>query len=596
MNSAQNVSHEKLVFAIAVILVVIRLATAACATLNFPWRTARRELHRLVAKWRCLWQGCPNQDNDVVKDQLAEWELQHFRYAITLLTAICSFFCIIHLVNIATSTSRMGSPGQDAAFYTLFATSVLLDMCPKVISNKTINWLFGFFTLITVVAYLPGVCPPQNLWPQIMYANLLFFLLSISRVQVATVAICNALHSVSWSVHLLMVEVPCITFPSRGLVLLQCAWVMTLVAYTWILRQSLQTSFQKDMEAKMLRGEQFAFKALLRMVCDVVIELDPHLRLIGPAQDLSAFLLRGSTQTMEGIPLVEIMPREEDRARVLALFINHDGPRVTHFSLRDGNGTLMEVEMFSFLFEGLDGKSRCFAGLREFSDRAPPAATLSQTPTYEEAMRTGSMTPEPVLMESCQFITLDTGDPHLRIQSISKGLEHLIGATNDSNFIRYLGNSRVFIRWMQEQVNLKKMEVNNDSNSNNSAESLPLPAQTSLEVRLRPRFDWARSHICAVCKLLDDDDDDSSSIHTSDKAGSDMHERFQIHTMRRLPGGFRERSVRSSKSSNSIRSSSNHSVGSSAADGTKTCNFQRSMQPRDNGSSPQKALSGIINL
>jgi len=378
--------------------------------------------------------------------------------------------------------------------------------------------------------------------------------LSISRVQVATVAMCQVFHTLSWAVRLHISEEPvCAPFNDKSLVVIQCAWVTILVATVWTLRQSLQTSFQRDLEAKTLRGEQFAFKALLRMFCDVVFELDTQLCLVGETHELCAFLLRGSNQAMEGTQLVELMPREEDRARFRQLGTSRDGPSVMHFSLRDGNGTLIEVEMFSFLFDGLDGKARCFAGLREFSDAAPPAAD-------DERIRLASAISEPILTESPQLVTIDTADPSLPIQSISEGLDQLTGATKGSAFGRYLGNSREFTCWVQTQVNIWIC-----------AGHVPCPAQTSLEVRLRPRCDWAHSHIAAVCRLLNDSDNSSNE----DSEGEDSHlrARVEIHTIRRRPGGFRGRSATSSRSSNSVHSVSLHSAASSNVEGMQTCDL-----------------------
>ena len=61
---------------------------------------------------------------------------------------------------------------------------VLLDMCPSVITDKTINWVCGLYTFIAVVSY-------QNITLQMMYANVFSFGLSMSRRQVVVVVICN---------------------------------------------------------------------------------------------------------------------------------------------------------------------------------------------------------------------------------------------------------------------------------------------------------------------------------------------------------------------------------------------------------------------
>ena len=87
---------------------------------------------------------------------------------------------------------RSFSSGQYAVVYTVSVIAVLLGMCPSVITDKTINWVCGLYTFIAVVSY-------QNITLQMMYANVFSFGLSMSRLQVVVVVICNVLHTVVWA-------------------------------------------------------------------------------------------------------------------------------------------------------------------------------------------------------------------------------------------------------------------------------------------------------------------------------------------------------------------------------------------------------------
>jgi len=315
-----------------------------------------------------------------------------------------------------------------------------------------------------------------------------------------------------------------------------------------MLRQSVQTSYRNEFEAKSLRDEQSACKGLLRMFCDVVIELNSELQLVGPAQDLCTFLLRGSTRLTEGTPFVDLMPRDEDKTKFDKLCTCQEGPRAIHVGVRDGNGTLMEVELFSLRFEGLDGLPRCLAGLREYSDAAPPAPQLPHEIVGREQL--GTLGP--------QIVVLDARDSQLKVHKISQELARLTGAAQNSKFVRYVQNSRAFKSWMQSQLKAfmdLPMDGDSDRGSSSSSSSQgdngksskrraslkqTRAVKTSFPVRLRPRNGSAHWHFCATCTCLFNDDADFSG-----DAESPLQVQIELRDITRRPGSFRSPRVQS---------------------------------------------------
>jgi hypothetical protein len=313
----------------------------------------------------------------------------------------------------------------------------------------------------------------------------------------------------------------------RGLIVIDSAWVLVLVAFVWILRQSVQASFFNYCEARALQSEQSAFKGLLKMVCDLVIELDSQLCVVGPTQDLCTFLLRGSSRALEGIPFMDLMQKEEDKTHLCEVCTRRGDANAIHVSMRDGNDTFIEVEIFCSQFEGLDGTTRYLVGLREFTDKSPPSGQLP------------GWTAESACIAAPQAVIVDTFD-QLRVLKVSDGLASLTGVAQGKPFVKYVQNSSDFTAWIQQHMNVR-MYAAMESGTCSDSESEEHSVAANFEIHLRPSFDWTHSHFSAVCTMQAAGSNGILDIIDLEP----HHAQIRICDISRQPGGFKRHLVQS---------------------------------------------------
>jgi len=221
-------------------------------------------------------------------------------------------------------------------------------------------------------------------------------------------------------------------------------------------------------------------------------------------------------------------------------------PCSIHVGVRDGNGTLIELEVFSFKFEGLDGLPRCLAGLRESSDLAPPAPQLPRETSSGEQL--GTLGP--------QIVVLNALDGQLQIHSISEGLARVTGAAPGAKFGRYVQNSRAFNMWIQKQMmSFTDTNFGDDSEGGSSgnqcgsrsrssysrSSNQTRPVKKSFPVRLRPASGSAHWHLRATCECVLDDGDD----HLSCDADPTLRVPIMVQDTSRWPGSFRSTHIQS---------------------------------------------------
>jgi len=328
--------------------------------------------------------------------------------------------------------------------------------------------------------------------------------------------------------RMLAVDPPPDLTPSdaRATVMFDVAFFVGLACFTWMNRRSAQKALKQDVQTMTLLGEQSTFSALLDMICEVVIELDGQLRLVGPSEPLCTFLLRGSTRALEGTLFADLLPKEEERAIFSKEFVREGGAHCVRFSLRDGNGALIEVDMFHSWFKGPDGMLRCFAGLCECCDRAPPSHSLP--PQFEggELLNQAEQLVT-TCKESVPTVLLDSGDPNLVILEASEGFEHLTGGSRGNHFIQYIGDKDQFVGWLQARTNVLLEEHEGEGQ----------PCREHFKARLRPRVGSAHSHLRATCgvqlKSISEDASDEEDAH--------MHVLIQLSNLLGRRGAFGDR-------------------------------------------------------
>uniref|UniRef100_A0A7S1L409 PAS domain-containing protein n=1 Tax=Alexandrium catenella TaxID=2925 RepID=A0A7S1L409_ALECA len=123
---------------------------------------------------------------------------------------------------------------------------------------------------------------------------------------------------------------------------------------------------------------------MLGTICDIVVELDEDLRLTRHSERLSDVLLHTSGRSLQGVPIQEFMPAEDDRStfseKLGGAEKSPSHAEVFHAKIGDSNATSVSMEFFSVGFVGPDTRRHHLLGMREFTDIPPltPAPELQQ--------------------------------------------------------------------------------------------------------------------------------------------------------------------------------------------------------------------------
>lgn len=141
-------------------------------------------------------------------------------------------------------------------------------------------------------------------------------------------------------------------------------------------------------EDRSMRRERSATRALLNTMCDVVVELDTSMSIVGHASKLACLLLHGSGRSLQGTNLQEQLATAEDQEKLAARLGTAGagpagagvGPEVWeamvtpfHVQMRDSLSNTISMEFFPVRFEGVDSRPRHLIGIREVSDSPAPA-------------------------------------------------------------------------------------------------------------------------------------------------------------------------------------------------------------------------------
>mmetsp|Transcript_74214 Transcript_74214/g.241362 ORF Transcript_74214/g.241362 Transcript_74214/m.241362 type:complete len:606 (-) Transcript_74214:13-1830(-) len=132
---------------------------------------------------------------------------------------------------------------------------------------------------------------------------------------------------------------------------------MLAIAYGMILYSS--DSARLDIEKKVENNQRHAFVSLLNLMCDVVVELGPDLRIVEHVQTLAHVLLQGAGISLQGMELRQFMPDPDDQEVFVRSVTARSAPSVSNpasfvVTLRDaiGNRITFQVYHISYLTPG----------------------------------------------------------------------------------------------------------------------------------------------------------------------------------------------------------------------------------------------------
>eukprot|EP00929_Paragymnodinium_shiwhaense_P077702 TRINITY_DN40053_c0_g1_i3.p1 TRINITY_DN40053_c0_g1~~TRINITY_DN40053_c0_g1_i3.p1 ORF type:complete len:620 (+),score=49.86 TRINITY_DN40053_c0_g1_i3:48-1907(+) len=154
--------------------------------------------------------------------------------------------------------------------------------------------------------------------------------------------------------------------------LLVCAmtWCVCTIVQTWN-----YSAVRANLHAAASSTGEEAVKAILVVMCDVVIHIDQDLRFTSPAIEIAQFLLRRPlNMSYQGAPFLEFM-EEQDRDRVryqlTHALIGHGTAQSISTKLIDGNGSAISVQIYCTCFIDVDDSRAYVIGILEVKEHTP---------------------------------------------------------------------------------------------------------------------------------------------------------------------------------------------------------------------------------
>mmetsp|Transcript_52245 Transcript_52245/g.117663 ORF Transcript_52245/g.117663 Transcript_52245/m.117663 type:complete len:562 (+) Transcript_52245:55-1740(+) len=484
-------------------IIIALLIVDLCATLRwacwYAWLTKVRSL--LAATWAGLrwWhQRSPVQDElqKALNMQMQLWRWQQLCRILTFVKAAITLVA----VRVSTSTllrmPRLLYWWQDVGLLIFYSMVLFMFVFPNQLKKPLRLWLGHSIMMVATLVYM---LPSEGTTGCMLITNanvarMAYTVLSLATMQTRTTAVWSILYGVTFFLSTFSPENFCNSTPMIWrLIAGEFAYVLFIIALSGVLENMVKMAMLRDLETHTLHNKHSAENVLLRMIYDVVIELDVDLRLVGPTPQLSGFLLHGTNRSIAGANFVDFIPFEEDRDTFQERITNaksglQNVAQVWHMHLCDGDSTAINVEAFSVSFEGFGGRTRHLVGIREFADMPQGGIAAEQSPLPE---------PSPACRDpEAATAVVDVAQPGCPIIECSVAFTSVVGPVPmHGSLFSYTRNPPELAQWLQK---IMAMVFSN----------LPaheIEAVNHFRVRLR-RHGQGRRYVAAMCKLLLDDD------------------------------------------------------------------------------------------
>ncbi|CAE8581453.1 unnamed protein product, partial [Polarella glacialis] len=368
---------RSVVFALclAMLSVHVLILIRTCRCPSFKWRQL---VHRAGALLKQ--QDSPDLVSTCVSVQMGIRRVTRLRKAIFTISNIQCILPLVEVVKIVWEPDGEHGIMSQSQWCLLLSTWVLatiVNVCPSILQKCRVELVFSLsMASLTVFVILSG-----NSGRQVMFSEWALFpfrlVLNLAYFRPRSAAFWNLLHMLTTTYVYAGVKVSaCDMLDLRSFVIFElatCAFVMGLVCG---MERVNSAELRREIEGRAMNNQSLAARSLLRIVCDIVIELDSELALTENVPGLSAILMMTSGRSTKGTPLHHFIPDEEDKAQLKQKMCSsseepnqHAG--AFHTRLMDSFGSIICVEIFHVKYERIDEKAHYLVGLREFADVPP---------------------------------------------------------------------------------------------------------------------------------------------------------------------------------------------------------------------------------
>jgi len=318
-----------------------------------------------------IWpQGAKEDLLDEARLQAHIWtevDARRAMYAKRMVIAIGFVFSVraaMICVNIVLQRPRWMDPMQDVLFAFVLFFLYFIDCQPWLLRGRYLNFLHCFFSIALFVFCVPttriDVVERNH-----VYVSLARLFLGFINLQIRVSIWTNLAFSLGMLIWI------------RGqsqLMQIECLVMLAQVMLLFAMEANMVSNIKHATRIRSMQGQRSAVTSLLRMVCDVVVELDKDLQIVGDCPALSNILFHGSGKHLQSLRFQEFIIGddrtlfEERLAPALNLAPSAAAASMFHVRLRDSWGNAVSVELFHVPFQGAGDERRHLVGLREFAD------------------------------------------------------------------------------------------------------------------------------------------------------------------------------------------------------------------------------------
>lgn len=345
-------------------------------------RKARKQLRHAGAALRSLraklgsWVR-PSDDEvgAIVHSKMMEKKLDSFRRVSNIICLILSPFTANIMVNIATERTRGYSQMQDATHIIIQLLTAVTMLMPKLISTKNLDVYYLIFMVASLFYSNPYATYAIMVVPTIIGTNGMVLALALAGPVPGRAPLLFTMNTAFalCSASTLWLQGSNISPQASFLAITQVLVIMLVTCHSSFSEGGYRAIVEQSLRFQESKELQLAVVALLRSLCEVVVEIDSQSMILSPASDLGSFLLRGPSRDLKGVPLVDLISDQDDKKTFMQRLANPtmmtlglaENMQVT---MRDADGRHLRLELMWFQFRRLDGGDRYMVGIREFSD------------------------------------------------------------------------------------------------------------------------------------------------------------------------------------------------------------------------------------
>eukprot|EP00416_Gambierdiscus_australes_P016421 CAMPEP_0171073420 /NCGR_PEP_ID=MMETSP0766_2-20121228/11497_1 /TAXON_ID=439317 /ORGANISM="Gambierdiscus australes, Strain CAWD 149" /LENGTH=486 /DNA_ID=CAMNT_0011530109 /DNA_START=243 /DNA_END=1703 /DNA_ORIENTATION=+ len=406
---------------------------------------------------------------------------------------------------------REVKPWQDAIVLGSHLIFLLPHRYPRLINGDTVDLWYSFVMAVTTLSTAPGICPKELLPVTFACSMLVCLSVSLARLHTPVVIVWNGVYAASTSYALIVAACP----QQIQYICLSCTFAVLVCILTAVGEERSKAEIRSSIEARSLQQKESAASALLTIFYEAVVELNSDLVITGSGRQLALFLMCGSGRTLQGSKLEDLLLDEEEsqlfRQRMQEKLDKQETmANVLHVAMRKGDGSRIQVELFSFQFEGCSGRIHYLIGIREFSDEhVVEPGPLAGVEGSLSSLPTGRFPREGDREDI--WVTIDSAQPDLPILACSDAFQqHVSPLTGCCSLYSLVDGAKELQDWFQKVVNMQL----------GGASQASIDCANSTSVLLRPQGQ-PNVRVQSTCRVtfkgeaMEEDEDDPFILQLS---------------------------------------------------------------------------------